>query len=71
VSCLQARATALARCPWQAADRYTQRVKEGGEPTVTPRGLLVNQQRVAVQKALSTRPPPAGEPGWARHPAPN
>src|SRR6187399_943694 len=45
------------------ADRFTRIVDEGGEPTVTKGGNLVNQKRVAVQKELTQRPPTAQELG--------
>ena len=45
------------------ADRFTKLVEEGGEPTVTAGGYLVNQKRVAVQKELAQRPPTADELG--------
>jgi hypothetical protein len=45
------------------ADRFTKIVEEGGEPTVTSGGYLVNQKRVAVQKELSQRPPTPDELG--------
>ena len=50
------------------ADRFTKIVEEGGEPTVTKGGSLVNQKRVAVQKELSQRPPTAEELGVALPP---
>ncbi|RZJ08095.1 MAG: hypothetical protein EOP39_14700 [Rubrivivax sp.] len=46
-----------------AADRFTRIVEEGGEPTVTAGGYLVNQKRVAVQKELAQRPPTFEELG--------
>jgi hypothetical protein len=46
-----------------AADRFTRIVEEGGEPTVTKGGYLVNQKRVAVQKELAQRPPTNEELG--------
>ena len=45
------------------ADRFTKIVEEGGEPTVTAGGNLVNQKRVAVQKELSKRAPTSDELG--------
>ncbi|MCE9658712.1 MAG: hypothetical protein K8R60_09155 [Burkholderiales bacterium] len=45
------------------ADRFARIVEEGGEPTVTAGGYLVNQKRVAVQKELTQRPPTPGELG--------
>lgn len=45
------------------ADRWTKIVDEGGEPTVTSGGYLVNQKRVAVQKELTQRPPTPDELG--------
>ncbi len=47
----------------QAADRFAKIVDEGGDPTVTSGGFVVNQKRVAVQKELSARPPTAEEVG--------
>ncbi len=46
-----------------AADRFARIVEEGGEPTVTAGGYVVNQKRVAVQKELTARPPTADEVG--------
>ena len=46
-----------------AEDRFSRIVEEGGEPTVTKGGYLVNQKRVAVQKELSKRPPSGDELG--------
>ena len=46
-----------------AADRFTRIVEEGGEPTVTKGGYVVNQKRVAVQKELTQRPPSPEELG--------
>lgn len=46
-----------------ATDRFTQIVENGGEPTVTAGGYLVNQKRIAVQKELTQRPPTADELG--------
>lgn len=46
-----------------AFDRFTKSIAEGGEPTVTSGGFVVNQQRVAVQKELTARPPTAEEVG--------
>ncbi len=46
-----------------ADDRFTNIVEEGPEPTVTTGGFVVNQKRVAVQKALTQRPPTADELG--------
>ena len=46
-----------------AADRFAKIVDEGGDPTVTAGGFVVNQKRVAVQKELSARPPTAEEVG--------
>ena len=46
-----------------AADRFTPIVEQAGGPTVTQGGVLVNQQRVAVQSELSRRPPMAAELG--------
>ena len=50
------------------ADRFTKIVEEGGEPTVTKGGYLVNQKRVAVQKELTQRPPGGDELGVALPP---
>lgn len=46
-----------------SADRFAKIVEEGGEPTTTAGGYLVNQKRVAVQKELAQRPPTADELG--------
>jgi hypothetical protein len=46
-----------------AADRFAKSVDEGGDPTVTAGGFVVNQKRVAVQKELSARPPTVEEVG--------
>lgn len=46
-----------------AADRFAAIVENGGEPTVTKGGFLVNQKRAAVQKELTARPPTAQELG--------
>lgn len=46
-----------------ATDRFTQIVEQGGEPTVTKGGFLVNQKRVAVQGELARRPPTPAELG--------
>lgn len=46
-----------------AADRFAKIVAEGGEPTVTAGGFVINQKRVAVLKELAARPPTADEVG--------
>ena len=45
------------------ADRFARIVEEGGEPTVTAGGYLVNQKRAAVQRELTQRPPKQDELG--------
>ena len=45
------------------ADRFARIVEEGGEPTVTAGGYLVNQKRAAVQRELTQRPPTQDELG--------
>lgn len=47
----------------QVRDRFTKLIAEGGDPTVTEGGFVVNQKRVAVQKELTARPPTADEVG--------
>jgi|GEM_PF-6136026 len=46
-----------------ATDRFTQIVEQGGEPTVTKGGFLVNQKRAAVQSELARKPPTTAELG--------
>ena len=46
-----------------AADRFAKIVDEGGDPTTTAGGFVVNQKRIAVQKELTARPPTAEELG--------
>ena len=45
------------------ADRFSKIVEEGGEPTVTAGGYLVNHKRIAVQRELAQRPPTPDELG--------
>ena len=45
------------------ADRFARIVEEGGEPTVTAGGYLVNQKRAAVQRELTQLPPTQDELG--------
>ena len=45
------------------ADRFSKIVDEGGDPTVTAGGYLVNQKRAAVQRELMQRPPTPDELG--------
>jgi hypothetical protein len=54
-----------------AADRFSKIIEQGGEPTVTAGGFVVNQKRVAVQKELATRPPTADEVGVRLPPGAN
>ncbi len=46
-----------------AADRFAKIVDEGGDPTTTAGGFVVNQKRIAVQKELTARTPTAEELG--------
>jgi hypothetical protein len=45
------------------ADRFSKIVDEGGDPTVTSGGYLVNQKRAAVQRELTQRPTTPDELG--------
>ena len=54
---------AVAGASSHAADRFAKIVVQGGEPTVTAGGFVINQKRVAVQKELAARPPTADEVG--------
>lgn len=63
IACCLALLIAMLASAVQAADRFAKIVDEGGDPTVTAGGFVVNQKRVAVQKELTARPPTAEELG--------
>lgn len=46
-----------------ATDRFTQIIEQGGEPTVTKDGFLINQKRAAVQSELARKLPTTAELG--------